>query len=410
MKKVLIVSYDVNPNLGSEAGTAHFWLLAIAEHYDIDVFVHGKHREDIETYPYPENIHFSFVKTDPRKETEYARIKRYDKVNQLFLDAVEKTFIERTRSGEYELVHFLSPSSIFAYNDFFKKANFKYVVGPLGGGLPTPRGFGNLFSLVEKASNFFRSVYYRILNNTPNYRKYLKKASRIIIGTDYLYKYLPAKTHGRTIIQFDTLVDTAQSTEPVCADTDSKSIKIIFTGRLVPTKGIAMLIEALRRIQSYRPDLMEKLYLDVFGDGTLKHRIISKIAEYGLQGIVAIHGNVSRQDVLGKLATSDIYCLPTIREPGGGAILEAMAAGLPIITSDYGGPKFSVTDDCGIKIPVDNYDNYVRNLAEAIIKLAEDDPLRRKMGEAARKRVRENFSLEALKKRIPEIYEGVENE
>lgn len=84
-----------------------------------------------------------------------------------------------------------------------------------------------------------------------------------------------------------------------------------------------------------------------------------------------------------------------------------MAAGLPITTSDYGGPKYSVTDDCGIKIPVDNYDTYVRNLAEAIIKLAEDEPLRRKMGEAARERVRDKFSLEALKRRIPEIYGGI---
>ncbi len=410
MKKILILSYDVNPYLGSEAGKAHFWLLAIAENYNIDVFVHNKHREDIETYPYPENIHFSFVKTDPRKETEYARIKRYDKVNQLFLDAVEKTFIERTRSGEYEFVHFLTPSSIFAYNDFFKKANFKYVVGPLGGGIPTPKGFAKLLSFREYFIDKYRNLYYSMLKRKRIYVEYYESASRLIIGTDYLYDFLPTSTHEKTEIQFDTLVDMDELSDDNRSPekrNNGNIIKIIYTGRLSPQKGIKMLFEAFLITKEKEAEIGHNLCLEIFGDGSERKRIEALVNRYKLEKSVFIHGNVPRKEVLQNLKSGDLYCLPTIREPGGQSILEAMAAGLPIITSDYGGPKFSVTDDCGIKIPVDNYDNYVSNLADAIIKLAEDEPLRRKMGEAARKRVREEFSLEALKNRIPEIYEEI---
>lgn len=68
MNKVLIVSYDVNLNMGSEAGKAHLWLLAIAKHYDIDVFVHSKNREEIEAYPCPDNIRFFFNNGNPQTE------------------------------------------------------------------------------------------------------------------------------------------------------------------------------------------------------------------------------------------------------------------------------------------------------------------------------------------------------
>jgi glycosyltransferase involved in cell wall biosynthesis len=101
---------------------------------------------------------------------------------------------------------------------------------------------------------------------------------------------------------------------------------------------------------------------------------------------------------------SDIFCLPTLREPGGTAILEAMACALPIITSNYGGPKYSVTEDCGTKIEVKDCEQYIRDLADALIKLINDSSLRLKMGLCARQRVEQEFSLIALEKKLIDLY------
>ena len=68
MRKALIVSYDINPNIGSEATKAHYWLLAICKYFDIDVFVHSQHRETIEKYPYPDNIKFICANASPKKK------------------------------------------------------------------------------------------------------------------------------------------------------------------------------------------------------------------------------------------------------------------------------------------------------------------------------------------------------
>ena len=171
-----------------------------------------------------------------------------------------------------------------------------------------------------------------------------------------------------------------------------------------------MLIEAIRILKEKKMSVYSKLKILILGDGPLRRVVDRLIKKHGLDSSVQLIGKVSREKVINTLKESDIYCLPTIREPGGGSILEAMAAGLPIITSDYGGPKYSVTEDCGIKIKVSNYEQYVQDLVSAIIKLSSDEALRKKMGENARRRVEQEFSLDALEKKIIALYDEVLNE
>ncbi len=410
MNKVLVISYDVNPYMGSEATKAHFWILALAEYFDVDVFVHRKHSEDIEKYPYPFNIKFIFIDAESPKEKSLKKSWRFDKINRLFIETIENDFIQRMSSGYYRFAHFLSPSGIHSYNSLFKKADFNYVIGPLGGGISTPSGFERLFPLKEKIKNKMREFFYNRLKKNPDYIEYIQNASRIIIGTEYLYRYLPKNVHEKTMIQFDTLIDMAEFSKAETSSGEKKlknCIKIVFSGRLTPIKGIEMLVEAIRIIKKELPQLTDKIKLDIYGDGPLSISISKMISRNGLGDVINLHGRVPRKTVIEALSKADIFCLPTIRENGGQAILEAMGAGLPVITSDYGGPKYSVTSDCGIKLPVDNYNNYVRNLADAIVKLSQNEFLRISMGEAARKRVCEEFSLVTLKKRIPRIYEGI---
>lgn len=391
--------------MGSEATAAHYWILGIANHIDIDVFVHDKHREDIEKFPYPDNINFIFRSGESKREKSFARSRRFDKTNRLFIAAIEDEFIRRMESGNYRFAHFLSPAGIHSYNSLHRKAEFDYVIGPLGGGLPNPPCFGKLFPLKAKIKNEMRQFFYRRLKNNPDYIAYIQNASRIIIGTEYLFDYLPESVYEKTVVYFDTLVELNEfSAKENAEDSADPRVRIVFTARLFPQKGVGLLVEAIHRIKTEKPELLREIKVEIFGDGPMKTAMERRIKNYGIDGTVKLYGRVLRSEVITRLNSSDIFCLPTIREPGCQAILEAMAAGLPVITSDYGGPKYSVSDECGIKIPVDNYNNYVRNLANAIIKLAGDESLRKSMGIAAKERVRENFSLEALRKAIPDIY------
>jgi|GEM_PF-2297073 len=410
MRRILLVSIDVNPNLGSEAGKAHNWLLALAEHFEVDVFVHSKHRKAIEQFGYPNNIRFLFAHPNPTREKSFEKFRRYDRINRLFIDKIEEEFYRMLNTGEIELVHFLTPAGLHSYNTLYKKQSFPYIIGPLGGGLSTPRGFGNLFSCKERIGDILRHSFYTLLKLNPNYKAYLRNAKKIIVGTEYLIDYLPRNFHSKTIVHFDTLVNMDEfkiCEKSVRVHSHAEIIRIVFSGRLASVKGVELLVEAVRIALERYHGLNNRLQVDIFGDGPKRSKVESKLSDYGLREVVHLHGAVPKMQVIEALCKADIYCLPTIREPGGNAILEAMASGLPIITSDYGGPKFSVTDDCGIKIPVDNFDDYVSKLADAIAKLASDESLRKKMGESARKRVRETFSLDALKANITNIYSSL---
>ncbi len=88
-------------------------------------------------------------------------------------------------------------------------------------------------------------------------------------------------------------------------------------------------------------------------------------------------------------------------------VLEAMASGLPVVCLDYGGPGEMVTEECGIKVKPVTPEQTIEDLADALLKLANDPALRRRMGEAGRKRVEEVYSWEKKGEFIKKMYEKV---
>ena len=88
-------------------------------------------------------------------------------------------------------------------------------------------------------------------------------------------------------------------------------------------------------------------------------------------------------------------------------VVEAMAAGLPVICLDHGGPGLIATPECAIMIEPRSEAYVVEKLAKAIERLAQDPELRRRMGEAGRKRAEAEFSWEVLGERMNAIYKGV---
>jgi glycosyltransferase involved in cell wall biosynthesis len=95
------------------------------------------------------------------------------------------------------------------------------------------------------------------------------------------------------------------------------------------------------------------------------------------------------------LAIADLLVITSLSEGVPLAALEAMAMGLPVVSVDVGAVKEAVTQDCGVVVEGGPYEE--TRLAEAILELLADPDRRRAMGEAARKRVRQYFSLETAR-------------
>ena len=95
------------------------------------------------------------------------------------------------------------------------------------------------------------------------------------------------------------------------------------------------------------------------------------------------------------LEHSDIFLFPSLREGGSWSLMEAMAISLPVICLNWAGMAVTTDDLCAIRLPVTNPQQMPKDMATAIIKLIENPELRKRMGDAGRKRIKEVFNWEA---------------
>ncbi|MBM3496086.1 MAG: glycosyltransferase family 4 protein, partial [Armatimonadetes bacterium] len=107
-----------------------------------------------------------------------------------------------------------------------------------------------------------------------------------------------------------------------------------------------------------------------------------------------------------RLSVADVVVVPSRTEGQGLVALEAMALGVPVVASRVGGLPEVVEDQLtGLLVPPDDWEA----LADALLRLAMDPSLRARLGEAARLRVRERFSIETLLDRMAELYRATQN-
>jgi glycogen synthase len=128
-----------------------------------------------------------------------------------------------------------------------------------------------------------------------------------------------------------------------------------------------------------------------------------------LTGRVQFHGWVAQAAAAELLRSSDIMVLPSMRECGGAVVLEAMASGVPVIATKWGGPTDYIAQDTGILIPPETPDEFVGRLADAIIWMADNPDVRVKIGHAARRRVQELYDWQVKAKALLQIYQNVVN-
>jgi colanic acid/amylovoran biosynthesis glycosyltransferase len=187
------------------------------------------------------------------------------------------------------------------------------------------------------------------------------------------------------------------SGEPRASD---GTFRIVTTGSLAWVKGYEYALQAIRSLV-YNGIAV---HFDIVGDGVEFHRVLYTIHDLGLEKNVKLHGRLAPDEIIRLLQQADAFLLSSVSEGLSNAVLEAMACGLPIVTSDCGGMNEAVANGIeGFLTPVRD----ARAIAEALGKLARNPELRQKMACACRTRILKDFSLDGQIEQWLRLYHSV---
>lgn len=161
-------------------------------------------------------------------------------------------------------------------------------------------------------------------------------------------------------------------------------LRMITTGSLIWRKGFEYLLLALKETLT----LGIPAHLTIIGDGPERQRLLYTIQDLGLQECVELCGHLPPEEVRQRLQAADVFVLASLSEGISNAVLEAMACGLPVITTDAGGMTEAITNDVeGLVVPPRD----VEAMVNALRCLWEQPERARAMGIAGRRRVMGDF-------------------
>lgn len=166
---------------------------------------------------------------------------------------------------------------------------------------------------------------------------------------------------------------------------------IAFTGRLLKEKGIIPLVESVEKICEQRDDV----YLFLAGDGDLDEYV----KEHSSNHIIPL-GRLSFESIIDMLVDSDIFCLPSFSEGFSTSVLEAVACGCYVITTERGGSKEMITSrDYGMIIK----NNEQKRVYDALLQIVDNDGERRMACERCYDKLKNNYTWDIVSDKVIEL-------
>jgi glycosyltransferase involved in cell wall biosynthesis len=303
-------------------------------------------------------------------------------------------------AGEFDIVHRLVPLSPTVPSLVARKcrrAGVPFVVGPMNGGVPWPREFAAARRKEREWLSYVRGAH-RLL---PGYRSMRRDASAMLIASRDTWEQMPAGYRERCVYLPENGIDPSRFTLRRTRRA-TRPLRVIFLGRLVPYKGVDMLIAAAAPLVK-----AGAVTLDVVGDGPLMDELKELVARSGAGDGIRLRGWVEHSRVQQCLAEADVFAFPSVREFGGAVVLEAMAVGCVPVVVDYAGPAELVTERTGFLVPMGTRERIVERFRSVLSQLADNPAEIEAKSEAASRRAREQFTWEEKARRTMRVYEWV---
>ena len=214
--------------------------------------------------------------------------------------------------------------------------------------------------------------------------------------TRNLYKTLVDK-EKMSVIPFG--VDT-EAFKPIKEEQPQEELRMLYAGSLYALKGLPYLLKALANVKK----LGLRANLIIIGEGEQKQALVALTKALDIEKDVKFEGPVPYSNMPKYYNHCDVFCYPTLGEPFGKAVIEAMACGKPVVATNVGGPAEIIQDRInGILVPPANPEA----MAAKIIRLIGDENERRRIGRKAREAVLQRFSWSVIAEQYHQLYSSI---
>jgi glycosyltransferase involved in cell wall biosynthesis len=205
---------------------------------------------------------------------------------------------------------------------------------------------------------------------------------------------------GEVAVIANGIAPAPPAPEPAPRDPAAGAPVVLYAGRLRTRKAVAVLIAAFARLRAEHPAAL----LILAGDGEQRPALEAQARRLGIAAAVRFLGAQPRDAMAARYAAADLFCLPSLYEGFPLAILEAMAAGLPVVATAVAGVPEAVDHGVtGLLVPPED----ATALARALGELAADPARARRMGEAGRRRVETDFAIPRIAAAYLDLWSGL---
>lgn len=385
--KILVSAYACEPDKGSEPAVGWNWVQALVRRgYQVHVVTRSNNRQSIERAiqgsAQAVRFHYFDLSNAARR---WKRLPGGIYFYYLFWQMGAARLANRLHETErFDLVHHVTFAS-FRQPSFMGKLGIPFIFGPVGGGESMPVSLRRGLPVRNRIAEATRELGNSLIALDPFMRSTFARACIIACTTEETMARIPPRFREKCVVQLAIGINESEISLP--RPESNPSPHFLFVGRLLYWKGLHLLFRALAEARRSVPEVK----LKIIGTGGDRDWIKLQAKTAGVMDLVEWVPSTPHKEIAREYRESRAFVFPSLHDSGGMVVIEALAAALPVVCLDLGGPGTIVTPECGVVIGTGGKDenSIVRELASAVIHLAGNDDERARMSANAVGRARQ---------------------
>lgn len=407
MLRILVSAYACSPEMGSEPGMAWNWCSNLAKYCTLYIITEGEFQDKINktlsSLPQGKNMHFYYnpVPDEVRRmcwnQGDW-RFYKYYRIWQWQTYEIAQNICQHTH---IDILHQLNMIGFREPGYLWKIPNVPFVWGPIGGlkQFPTAylKGCGlkiKLFNRIKNLINIAQIKYDKRVDEA------FKKASLLISSIPDSYNVIKKYKGLESIIIPET--GCFETQENITHNYQEKTLRILWVGKFDFRKQLLLALRIINACQN------SNLHLDIYGTGNIKQIQEAKklVQTLHIEEFITWHGNQPNNIIIEAMRNAHLFLFTSINEDTSTVVLEAISNQLPVVCFETCGMGYVIDKTIGIKIPLSNPQQSIRDFAKTINKLESNRSLLKEMSENCKKK-RQELSWNSKTAKVIELYKAM---